>query len=62
MMATGADISVHGIVSNKFIDRETGYHTYSNDASLIRAEPLWVAAERQGKKAAVYFWPGSETA
>ena len=42
MMATGADISVHGIVSNAFIDRETGYHAYSNDASLIRAEPLWV--------------------
>ena len=62
MMATGADISVHGIVSNAFIDRETGYHAYSNDASLIRAEPLWVTAERQGKKAAVYFWPGSETA
>jgi predicted AlkP superfamily pyrophosphatase or phosphodiesterase len=61
MMATGADISVHGIVSNKFIDRDSGYHAYSNDASLIRAEPLWVTTERQGKKAAVYFWPGSET-
>ena len=41
-------------------DRERGTFHYSNDASWIEAEPLWVAAERQGVRAAVFFWVGSE--
>jgi predicted AlkP superfamily pyrophosphatase or phosphodiesterase len=60
-LATGTYADRHGIVNNSFIDRERGVYDHSNDASWIRAEPLWVAAERQGVPAAVFFWVGSET-
>jgi len=61
-LATGAPPSIHGIVDNRFRDRERGLYDFSNDASWMLAEPLWVAAERQGIRSAVYFWVGSETA
>ena len=60
-MATGTWADVHGIVDNKFVDRKRGLYDYSKDADWIDAEPLWIAAERQGVKAATYFWVGSET-
>jgi predicted AlkP superfamily pyrophosphatase or phosphodiesterase len=31
----------------------------ASEARWYRAEPLWVAAERQGVRTAVFFWPGS---
>jgi arylsulfatase A-like enzyme len=61
-MATGTWPDRHGIVANHFLDRERGEFDYSNEASWIQAEPLWVAAERQGVRAASFFWVGSETA
>ncbi len=48
-------------MANTFRDRERGLYRYSNDASWIDAEPLWVAAERQGVRAATFFWVGSES-
>jgi len=60
-LATGAPVERHGIVANRFLDPERGEFNYSNDASWIGAEPLWIAAERQGVRAAVFFWVGSET-
>lgn len=60
-LATGAPVARHGIVANRFLDPARGEFDYSNDASWILAEPLWVAAERQGVRSAVYFWVGSET-
>jgi predicted AlkP superfamily pyrophosphatase or phosphodiesterase len=60
-LATGTYVARHGIVGNSFRDRERGRFHYDNDASWLAAEPLWVAAERQGVRAAVYFWVGSET-
>lgn len=60
-LATGAAPHVHGIVDNVFFDREKGFYSYSNNADWITAEPLWATVERQGVKAAVYFWVGSET-
>ena len=60
-LATGTHADRHGIVNNYFVDRERGVYDHSNDASWIQAEPLWVAAERQGVPAAVFFWVGSET-
>lgn len=60
-LATGTYPDRHGIVGNRFLDPERGLYDYSNDASWIQAEPLWVAAERQGVRAAVFFWVGSET-
>ncbi len=60
-MATGTYADRHGIVDNRFYDRERGLYSYSGDASWLNAEPLWVAAERQGVPAATYFWVGSES-
>lgn len=60
-LATGTFPDRHGIVDNRFLDRERGLFSMSNDASWIQAEPLWAAAERQGTRAAVFFWVGSET-
>ncbi|MGH0028269.1 MAG: alkaline phosphatase family protein [Myxococcota bacterium] len=60
-LATGTFPDRHGIVDNRFFDRERGVFRMANDASWIEAEPLWAAAERQGVPAAVFFWVGSET-
>jgi predicted AlkP superfamily pyrophosphatase or phosphodiesterase len=60
-LATGTYPDRHGIVGNVFVDSERGRYSYSNDASWIEAEPLWAAAERQGVRAASFFWVGSET-
>lgn len=60
-MATGTHADRHGIVGNRFHDPEKGDFDYSNDASFIAAEPIWVAAERQGVRSAAFFWVGSET-
>ncbi len=60
-LATGAHADRHGIVGNSFHDPERGDFHYSNDASFIEAEPIWVTAERQGVRSATFFWVGSET-
>lgn len=60
-LATGTHPDRHGIVNNTFRDPVRGRFDYSNDADWIEAEPLWVAAERQGVHSAVFFWVGSET-
>lgn len=60
-LATGTYVDRHGIVGNRFVDAERGRFNYSADASWIQAEPLWAAAERQGVRAAAFFWVGSET-
>jgi predicted AlkP superfamily pyrophosphatase or phosphodiesterase len=60
-MATGTYPDRHGIVDNRFFDREQGLYLNRADANWLQAEPLWIAAERQGVPAATYFWVGSET-
>ncbi len=60
-LATGANVEHHGIVANSFRDRVRGKFQYENDASWLEAEPIWVTAERQGVRTAVFFWVGSET-
>lgn len=60
-LATGTFPDVHGIIDNVFIDRQRGLYRYSADADWIEAEPLWIAAERQGVPVATYFWVGTET-
>jgi len=64
-LATGTYPDRHGIVDNEFFDRRTdrngGFYHMSPDADWIEAEPLWIAAERQGVPAATYFWVGSES-
>jgi predicted AlkP superfamily pyrophosphatase or phosphodiesterase len=60
-LATGTHTDRHGIVDNVFLEPGRGIYNYSNDASWIQAEPVWVTAERQGVRAATFFWVGSET-
>jgi predicted AlkP superfamily pyrophosphatase or phosphodiesterase len=60
-LATGTYPDRHGIISNVFMDRGRGVFRYSNDATWLEAEPVWVAAERQGIRAAAFFWVMSET-
>ncbi len=64
-LATGTYPDRHGIVANRFHDParppEVAEFDYSNDADWIQAEPLWIAAERQGVRSAAFFWVGSET-
>ena len=60
-LATGTHPDHHGIVANRFLDPELGEFDYAGDARFLDAEPLWAAAERQGVRAASFFWVGSET-
>jgi arylsulfatase A-like enzyme len=60
-LATGTYADRHGIIENSFRDASGKSFDYGNNASWIEAEPLWIAAERQGVRAAVFFWVGSES-
>ena len=60
-MATGTHPDRHGILGNRFIDSERGLYHHPDDASWIEAEPVWIAAERQGVRSAVFFWVGAES-
>ncbi len=60
-LATGARADRHGIVANHFLDPVLGEFDYGNDTRFLDAEPIWAAAERQGVRAATFFWVGSET-
>ena len=55
-MATGVyPPDRHGILHNSFYDRESGFHSYPNDANLIDSPPIWVLAEQEGITTGVYF-------
>ena len=41
-MATGVHPDRHGILHNSFYDRESGFHSYPDDANLIDVPPIWV--------------------
>jgi predicted AlkP superfamily pyrophosphatase or phosphodiesterase len=60
-LATGTHPDRHGIVGNVFFEPGRGLYRMAADASWIEAEPLWIAAERQGVRSASFFWVGSET-
>ncbi len=60
-LATGTHADRHGIVNNVFRDSKRGMYSYSKEADWLDAEPIWSAAERQGVRAATFFWVGSET-
>lgn len=65
-LVTGLYPEHHGIVSNTMEDSAIGHRfTISDSVAVTDArwwggEPIWLTAERQGRKAATYFWPGSE--
>ncbi len=57
---TGTRVDVDGIPTNDFYDTAT-HQTYNfpDDGSLIRSEPIWITAKRQGLRVAVIDWPMS---
>ena len=67
-LATGLRPARHGMINNDMTDAATGdvFH-YRNPAANRNprwwgGEPIWITAERQGRRSACYFWVGSETA
>jgi len=65
-IVTGLTLAHHGIISNNMRDKDIpGEFTLSNrevqnDPRWWGGEPIWNTAERQGRKTAAMFWPGSE--
>jgi predicted AlkP superfamily pyrophosphatase or phosphodiesterase len=66
-LVTGLHPARSGIISNTMEDPELGRFAISDtnavrDARWWGGEPFWVTVERQGLRAAAFFWPGSEAA
>ena len=65
-IVTGLTLAHHGIISNNIRARDIpGEFSLSNrevqsDPRWWGGEPIWNTAERQGRKSAAMFWPGSE--
>ncbi|HEV2291148.1 MAG TPA: nucleotide pyrophosphatase/phosphodiesterase family protein [Gemmatimonadales bacterium] len=64
-IVTGLYPEHHGIVGNSMRDPALGRFSLSDSAANADprwwgGEPIWATAEKQGKHAAVFFWPGSE--
>nr|XP_053627665.1 venom phosphodiesterase-like [Cherax quadricarinatus] len=64
-IVTGLYPSVHGIVANRFYDPvfKAEFRVGGKESLKPRwwgGEPIWKTAETQGKRAATFFWPGSE--
>jgi hypothetical protein len=59
--ATGVGVDEHGISGNSFYDSATRQHYgYPDNAGILRAEPIWLTASRQGVRVAVHDWPLSQ--
>jgi predicted AlkP superfamily pyrophosphatase or phosphodiesterase len=59
-IVSGAPPRATGIVSNNMLDREKPFGTtISGFNAPIRAETLWQAAHRQGKRVGVVLYPGA---
>lgn len=67
-LATGLRPEHHGIIANSFLDRATGAKfslgnpKTKSDPRFYHGEPLWLTAQRQGLRTAVFYWPGSDVA
>jgi endoglucanase len=65
-IATGLYPGHHGILSNTFYDPAQERWFRVKDTGSVRdgrwfgGVPIWVAAQREGLRSSVYFWPGSE--
>jgi predicted AlkP superfamily pyrophosphatase or phosphodiesterase len=65
-IVTGLFPAHHGVVDNTMYDPVLGAvfrlsdSAAQGDARWWGGEPLWVTAERQGRIAASFYWPGSE--
>ncbi len=66
-IVTGLYPEHHGIISNNMRDSLLGSFRISDTVAVREprwwgGEPIWRTAERQGRRAAAFFWPGSEAA
>jgi predicted AlkP superfamily pyrophosphatase or phosphodiesterase len=66
-IATGLYPEHHGVVSNTMRDTLLGSFALRDSAAVHDSrwwggQPIWVTAVKQGKRAATYFWPGSDVA
>lgn len=65
-IVTGLYPAHHGIIANTMYDAAIGKKFTISDTAVTHdprwwgGEPLWNTVERQGKKAASYFWVGSD--
>jgi predicted AlkP superfamily pyrophosphatase or phosphodiesterase len=64
-IVTGLWAEHHGIVGNTMEDPVLGRFVISDSVAVTTSgwwggEPIWVTAEKQGRRAAAMFWPGSE--
>jgi predicted AlkP superfamily pyrophosphatase or phosphodiesterase len=64
-LVTGLYPEHSGIVANSMQDSVLGHFAIGDNPAVRDArwwfgEPIWVTAEKQGLRAAAYFWPGSE--
>src|SRR6202142_1346297 len=65
-IVTGLYPEHHGIVANNFYDpARKAQYKYKDEKTVTDGRwyggtPLWVLAEKQGMRAASFFWPGSE--
>jgi predicted AlkP superfamily pyrophosphatase or phosphodiesterase len=65
-IVTGLYPAHHGIVGNSMRDPAIERPFAIRDTLAVRdprwwgGEPIWVTAERQGRRTAAFFWPGSE--
>lgn len=66
-LVTGLTPEHHGIIANVIRDPQLGTFRIADTLAIWEprwwgGEPIWVTAETQGRRAASYFWPGSEAA
>jgi predicted AlkP superfamily pyrophosphatase or phosphodiesterase len=65
-IATGLYPDHHGLINNSFAAPDLGLFYRMSDRTAVEnpafygGEPVWVTAEKQGVKAASFFWVGSE--
>jgi predicted AlkP superfamily pyrophosphatase or phosphodiesterase len=65
-IATGLYPDHHGLINNSFPAPDLGLFYRMGDRTAVEnpsfygGEPVWVSAEKQGVKAASFFWVGSE--
>ena len=66
-IATGLYPGNHGLIENTMWDPETGKTFSRGNRSAVEdpmwwgGEPIWVTAQKQGKIAGAFFFPGTET-
>lgn len=66
-VATGLYPGNHGLVENNMWDPETGKTFGLSDRTAVEdpmwwgGEPIWITAQKQGRVAGAFFFPGTET-